>query len=73
MLVGWSDDAMVLGKLPVRGVLLIWIIVWQGPTALVDGAGKGCFDYFSLVCQISLLSPSFWKTDVDCNTVSKGC
>ena len=24
---------MVLGKLPVRGVLLIWIIVGQGPTA----------------------------------------
>ena len=26
-----------------RGVLLIWIIVGQGPTALAVGAGGGCF------------------------------
>ena len=31
-----------------RGVLLIWIIVWQGPTALVVGAGGGGLDLFSL-------------------------
>ena len=30
---------MVLGKLPCRGVLLIWIIVGQGPTAFAVGAG----------------------------------
>ena len=29
---------MVQGKLSVPGVLLIWIIVWQGPTALAVGA-----------------------------------
>ena len=29
-----------------RGVLLIWIIVGQGPTALVIGAGGGCLDIF---------------------------
>ena len=34
-----------------RGVLLIWIIVGQGPTALAVGAGGGCLDIFSLVCH----------------------
>ena len=29
-----------------RGVLLIWIIVGQGPTALVVGAGGGCLYIF---------------------------
>ena len=32
-----------------RGVLLIWIIVGQGPVALAVGAGGGCLDIFSLV------------------------
>ena len=36
---GWSDDAMVLGKLPVPGRPTIWMIVGQGPTALAVGAG----------------------------------
>ena len=31
-----------------RGVLLIWIIVGQGPIALAVGAGGGCLDIFSL-------------------------
>ena len=35
---------MVLGKLPVRGVLVILILVGQGPTALTIGAGGGCLD-----------------------------
>ena len=41
-----------------RGVLLIWIIVGQGPIALVVGAGGGCLDIFSLVYLFSFLSPS---------------
>ena len=45
-----------------RGVLLIWIIVGQGPTALVVGAGGGCLDIFSLICHFSFLSPSLWET-----------
>ena len=45
-----------------RGVLLIWIIVWQGLTALAVGAGGGCLDIFSLVYHFSLLSPSLWET-----------
>ena len=53
---------MVLGKLPLPGVILIWIIVGQGPTALVVGAGEGCLDISSLVYHNSLLSPSLWET-----------
>ena len=45
---------MVLGKLPVPGVLLIWIRVGQGPTALAVGAGWGCLDIFSLICHFFL-------------------
>ena len=48
-----------------RGVLLIWIIVGQGPTALVVGAGGGCLDIFYLTL-------SGRRPDIDCNTVSKG-
>ena len=49
---------MVLGKLPVPGVLLIWSRVGQGLTALAVGAGGGCLDVFSLVYHFSFLSPS---------------
>ena len=55
---GWLGGAMVLGKLPVRGVLLIWIRVGQGPTALAVGAGGGCLDIFPLVS----FSLSLWET-----------
>ena len=57
---GWSGGAMVLGKLPVPGVLLIWVRVGQGPTALA--VGMGCLDIFSLVYHFSFLSPSLWET-----------
>ena len=50
---------MVLGKIP---VLLIWIQVGQGPTALAVGTGGGCLDIFSLVYHFSFLSPSLWET-----------
>ena len=45
-----------------RGVLLVWIRVGQGPTALAVGAGGGCWDIFSLVYHLSFLSPSLWET-----------
>ena len=41
-----------------RGILLVWIIVGQGPTALALGAGGGCLDIFSLIYHFSLLSPT---------------
>ena len=43
-----------------RCVLLIWIIVGQGPTPLA--VGGGCLDIFSVVYHFSLLSPSLWET-----------
>ena len=45
-----------------RGVLLIWILVGQGPAALAEGAGGGCLDIFSLIYHFYLLSPSLWET-----------
>ena len=36
----------MLGKLPVPGVLLIWISVGQGRITLAVGAGWGCLDIF---------------------------
>ena len=45
-----------------RGVLLIWVGVGQGPTALAVGAGGGCLDIFSLVYHFTFLSPSLLET-----------
>ena len=59
---GWSDGAMVLGKLPVPGRPTIWISVGQGPTALAVGAGRGYLDIFTLIYPFSPLSPSLWET-----------
>ena len=49
-------------NLQFRGVLLIWIRVGQGPTALAMDAGGGCLDIFTLVYHFSFLSPSLWET-----------
>ena len=43
-----------------RGVLLVWMIVGQGPIALSVGAGGGCLDIFSLIYIFSFLSPSLF-------------
>ena len=43
------------------GVLLIWIIVGQGPIVLAVGAGGGCLGIFSLIYHFSFLSPSLWE------------
>ena len=45
-----------------RGVLLIWIIVGQGPIALAVGAGGGLFGHFFSLYPFSSLSPSLWET-----------
>ena len=55
--VGWSDGAIVLGKLPVPGRPIIWMIVGQGPIALAVGAG-GVFGHFYSSLSFSPLSPS---------------
>ena len=56
-----------------RGVLLIWIIVGQGPTVLAVGAGGCCLDIFlsSIISLLSLPLSGRWP-DIDLNTVSKG-
>ena len=45
-----------------RGVLLVWMIVGQGPIALAVGAVGGCLDIFSLIYLFSFLFPSVWET-----------
>ena len=45
-----------------RDVLVTWLIVGQGPTALAEGAGVGCLDIFTLIYLFSLFSPSLWET-----------
>ena len=57
-LLGWSGGAKVLGKLSVPGVLLIWILVGQGPNALAVGADRGYLDIIFLIYLFSVLSLS---------------
>ena len=40
---------MVLHNFQCSGILLIWIIVEQGPTVLAVGVGGGCFNILSLI------------------------
>ena len=63
-MIGWCD---VAGKnFQCRGVLLIWIIVGQGPIALAVGAVGGCLDIFSLVYHFSFFLPlSGRRPDID--------
>ena len=42
-----------------RGILLIWIIVGQGPIALAVGASGVCLDNFSLVYLFSFFLSLF--------------
>ena len=44
-----------------RGVLLIWLLVGQGPIVLTVGAGEGCLDIF-LSSITSLFFLPFWET-----------
>ena len=61
---GRPSGAMVLGNVSgPGGVLLIWIIVGQGPIALAVGAGWGCLDIFSR--QSFLFSSSLGRPDID--------
>ena len=48
------------------GVLLIWIIVGQGPAALAVGASGGCLDiFFSSVISLFFLPLSGRRPDID--------
>ena len=65
LLRGWSGGAMV--NFHCRGVLLIWIRLEQGPTALAVGASGCCLDSFTLVYHFPFLSPflSGRRPDID--------
>ena len=56
-------------KFQCLGVLLIWIRVGQGPTALAVGAGGGCLDIFLSSVIHFFLSLSGRRPDIDSNTV----
>ena len=63
---GWSGDAMVLGKLPMPGVLLIWIRVGQGPAALAVGASRVVWTFFlSSIMSLFFLPLSGRRPDID--------
>ena len=54
-------------------VLLVWIIVGQGPTALTVGSGGGCLEIFlSSIISFFVLTFSGRRPDVDRNTALKG-
>ena len=44
------------------GILLILLVVGQGPTALAVGVGGGLLVIFTLIYLFSPLSPSLWET-----------
>ena len=58
ILLGWLVGVMCWVNFKCWGVLLIWIIVGQGPTVLAVGVGMGCFSHLSFLS----LFPSLWET-----------
>ena len=49
-----------------RGVLLIWIRVGQGPTALAVGADGGCLEFFlSSIISLFFLPLPGRRPDID--------
>ena len=63
---------MVLGNFQCLGVLLVWIAVGQGPTALAVGAGGGCLDIFSLVYHFPSFSLSLGDGPIWTEILSQG-
>ena len=53
-----------------RGVLLIWIIVGQGPIALAVGAGDFCLGIFSLHLCILFSSSSLENGPIETEILS---
>ena len=54
----WTGSAMLLNKSSVRGVLLLWIMVRQGPDVLAVGAGGVVWTFFSGRSWLSSFSHS---------------
>ena len=62
--------AMVLVNFQCMDVLLIWIILGQGPTVLAVGAGRCCLNiFFSLAFHVSFLFVSARRLVIDLTTV----
>ena len=47
------------------GVLLVWMLVGQGPIALAVGAGGGCLDIFYLIFSLFFLPLFGRRPDID--------
>ena len=63
---GWSSAAIVLGKRPVPGRPIIWMIVGQGPVGLAADEGGGLFGHFySPLSFLSLFFLSGRRPDID--------
>ena len=63
-----SGPGMVLSKFQCQGILLIWIIVWQGPTLLAVsvGGGGGVWTFLlSSIISLFFLSVSGRLLDID--------
>ena len=65
--VAHNSRAMVLGNFQCQHVLLIWIIVGQGPTVLAVGAGAvvWIFFHFSPITSLFFLPLSGRRFDID--------
>ena len=64
---------MVLEKLSVPGRRTIWMMVGQGHVALAVGDCGGCLDILlSSISSFLFLLLSGRRSDIDCNTFSKG-
>ena len=60
---GWSDGAMVLGKLPVPGRPTVLAYSRAKAYCTCSRCGWGLFGrFFSLVYHFSFLSPALWET-----------
>ena len=63
---GWSGGAKVLGKLSVPELLLVWMIVGQGPIALAVGAGGVVWTFFlSSIFSLFFLPVFGRRPDID--------
>ena len=65
--ISFGGGRVVLSIFQCRGVLLIWIIIGQGPIALAVGAGGGCLDIFVLssISSLFFLPISGRRPDID--------
>ena len=64
---------MVLDKLSMPGRRTLWMMVGQGHVALAVGACGGCLDILlSSTFSLLFLLLSGRRSDIDCNTISKG-